>query len=90
MTKAQQDTNIASSIAQLRQVLAEIETSQNAGDDLLTMKLAEQLQEHGKSILWSASANAHEMEGTSWAVIGGRLGVTRQAGHQRFAGKTAS
>jgi biotin operon repressor len=86
MTKAQQDGNITKAIAHLRAVLVEIEQSQKDGDDLLTMEIAETMQEHVASIMWSASANAHEVPGTSWAVIGGRLGISRQAAHQRFSG----
>jgi hypothetical protein len=87
MTKAQQDSNIADAIVRLRAVLDEIEQSQAVGDDLLTMEIAEKMQEHVASIMWSASANAHEVPGTSWAVIGGRLGISRQAAHQRYAGE---
>jgi hypothetical protein len=88
MTKAQQDSNITDAIARLRAVLVEIEQSQVDGDDLLTMEIAEKLQEHVAAIMWSASANAHEVPGTSWAVIGGRLGISRQAAHQRHASGT--
>ncbi|HMH58726.1 MAG TPA: hypothetical protein VK537_06060 [Galbitalea sp.] len=87
MTKAQQDSNIADGIVGLRAVLDEIEQSQADGDDLLTMEIAEKMQDHVASIMWSASANAHEVPGTSWAVIGGRLGISRQAAHQRYAGE---
>lgn len=84
MTKAQQSRNIADSIARLRKVLDDIEDSQAAGDDLLTMQLAERIEEHSAAISWSAAANAHQVPGTSWTVIGGRLGITRQAAQQRF------
>jgi hypothetical protein len=84
MTKAQQSRNIAEAIARLRSVLDQLEDSQAAGDDLLTLQLAEKIEEHVAAISWSAAANAHQVPGTSWTVIGGRLGITRQAAHQRF------
>jgi hypothetical protein len=87
MTKAQQDGNITAAIVRLRVVLDEIEQSQADGDDLLTMEIAEKMQDHVASIMWSASANAHDVPGTSWAVIGGRLGISRQAAHQRYGGE---
>jgi hypothetical protein len=87
MTKAQQDSNITAAIVRLRVVLDEIEQSQAGGDDLLTMEIAEKMQDHVASIMWSASANAHDVPGTSWAVIGGRLGISRQAAHQRYGGE---
>jgi hypothetical protein len=87
MTKAQQDSNITAAIVRLRVVLDEIEQSQADGDDLLTMEIAEKMQDHVASIMWSASANAHDVPGTSWAVIGGRLGISRQAAHQRYGGE---
>jgi hypothetical protein len=86
MTKQLHDESIAASIAALRNVLAEIDAAQENNDPLLVMQLAESIEDHRAAILWSATVNARQVPGTSWTVIGNRLGITRQAAQQRFAG----
>jgi hypothetical protein len=84
MTVAEQNVNMATAITNLRSTLDSIEEAQAAGDALLAMQLAELIQDSGDAILWSAVANARSTPDTTWAVVGGRLGITRQAAHQRF------
>lgn len=85
MTKDQQNATIAREITLLRETLDRIEESQRDGDALRTMELAEAIEERGEAIMWSAVANARQEPNKTWAVIGGRLRITRQAAQQRFA-----
>jgi hypothetical protein len=84
MTVAQQDLNLAAAISDLRATLDSIEQAQADGEALLALQLAELIQDSADAILWSAVANARTVPETTWAVVGGRLGITRQAAHQRF------
>ncbi len=88
MTKQLHDASIDASIQQLRAVLAQIEEAQRSDDPLLVMQLAESIEDHRAAIVWSATVNARQVPGTSWSVIGNRLGITRQAAQQRFGEKT--
>ncbi len=84
MTVAQQSQSLSNSIANLRKTLDDIEKAQNDGDPLLAVQLAELIGDSADSILWAATALARQVPGASWTVIGGRLGITRQAAHQRL------
>ncbi|HEY4269595.1 MAG TPA: hypothetical protein VGM94_15545 [Galbitalea sp.] len=85
MTKNQQDANIAREITLLRETLILIEESQRDGDVLRTVELAEAIEDRGEAIMWSAVANARQVPNKTWAEIGGRLRITRQAAQQRFS-----
>jgi hypothetical protein len=84
MTKAQQDENVLDRVAKLRLRLDEIDESIASGDSLRTLELADSLASYTDSILWSATASVRSEPGRTWAEIGGHLGVTRQAAHQRL------
>jgi hypothetical protein len=84
MASARQDRNVLDGVARLRRLLDDIDDSVSRGDALHTLELAEGLDDCSASILWSATASARSEPGTTWAVIGGRLGITRQAAHQRL------
>jgi hypothetical protein len=84
MTKVEQDRNVIAGVARLRKALDELDSSVAADDSLRTLELAESLGDYTTSILWSATASARSEPGATWAVIGGRLGITRQAAHQRL------
>ena len=86
MTVAQQSRTLGNSIAELRATLEEIEDARANGDPLLALELAELARDSLDSIVWSATAMARTIPGTSWTVIGGRLGITRQAAQQRLGG----
>ncbi len=89
MTKQLHDESIDASIQALRSVLIQIEAAQKADDPLVVMQLAETIEDHGASILWSATINARGVPGTTWSVVGDRLGITRQAAQQRFGSKAS-
>jgi hypothetical protein len=84
MSKAQQDQHVLDRVAELRVTLDDIEASIASGDSLQTLELADSLASYTDSILWSATASVRSEPGRTWAEIGGRLGVTRQAAHQRL------
>lgn len=86
MTVAQQSQSLSDSIGKLRGTLDEIENAQRAEDYLLALQLAELVGDSSDAILWSATALARQVPGASWTVIGGRLGITRQAAQQRLGG----
>ena len=86
MTVAQQSRTLTESISSLRRTLDEIEDAQADGDALRAVTLAELIGDSADSILWSATALARQVPGTTWTVIGGRLGISRQAAHQRLGG----
>ena len=87
MTKELHDESIDASIRGLRNVLAQIEDAQRIDDPLLVMQLAESIEDYRAAIVWSATVNARQIPGTSWTVIGNRLGITRQAAQQRLGTK---
>jgi hypothetical protein len=84
MTVAQQSQSLSDSIQNLRTTLDDIENALSDDDPLLAMQLAELIGDSADSILWAATALARRVPGASWTVIGGRLGITRQAAHQRL------
>lgn len=86
MTVAQQSQTLSDSIAKLRGTLDAIEEARTSEDYLLALELAELVRDSTDAILWSATALARQVPGASWTVIGGRLGITRQAAHQRLGG----
>jgi hypothetical protein len=85
MTKVQQDRHVLDGVDRLRRILDEIEVSVVEDSPLRTLEIAEGIGDVADSILWSATASARTVPGTTWAVIGGRLGITRQAAHQRLS-----
>lgn len=87
MTVAQQSKTLSDSIANLRDTLDEIDDARAAGDPLLVLELAELARDSLDSVVWSATTLARATPGTSWTVIGGRLGITRQAAQQRLGGQ---
>lgn len=90
MTKAQQDQHVVDGVARLRSALDEIDASVAADNSLRTLELASGLGSLTDSILWSATASARSTPGATWAEIGGRLGVSRQAAHQRLSSPSPS
>jgi len=78
--------SLGASVARMRERLDEIEKAQAEGDSLLALELAQLVGDSADSILWSATALARRVPGTTWTVIGGRLGISRQAAHQRLGG----
>jgi hypothetical protein len=88
MTSAQQMQTLSESISNLRTTLDEIEKAQRDGDPLRAMQLAELVGDSADSILWAATALARQVPGTTWTVIGGRLGISRQAAQQRLGSAT--
>jgi hypothetical protein len=85
MTNTDQKQALSESIATLRQTLDRIEEAQRGDDPLLALELAELLGDVVDSITWSATALARQIPGTTWTVVGGRLGISRQAAHQKLA-----
>jgi hypothetical protein len=79
-----QNHNINESLDALRLLIEEIDLSQQRGDLLKTVELAEGLEDLGAAVMWSAVANARTVPGVTWAEIGGKLRLTRQAVQQRF------